>query len=165
MRFIVLLAKAMMRAMASIPILAVLYILFYFLFTGVSAVGAQVWAFIGFSLSAAAVCIGVIYSIWAFVVPFKRAVYSLKKKIHLFYFGDTAKFAYERLFEKANEYMKLWRTASGRVNLITILLLPTRIFSGISLYVFGTLFLSIFILLTLPMISLASVKQTDQSRE
>ncbi len=163
MRAIVILAKAMMRGMASIPILAMLYILFYFLYTGVSAVSIHVWIIIGISLAVATVFTGLTYSVWAFVVPFKHAFHSAKRGIQLPNFKNMTKFAYERLLDKANEYMKLWRTASGRINLFSIILLPTRIFAGISLYVFGVLFLSFFILLSLPVIALSYKRQTGKS--
>ncbi|HOP11821.1 MAG TPA: hypothetical protein PK629_10060 [Oscillospiraceae bacterium] len=150
MRLIVLFAKMMMRAMASIPILAVIYVIVYFLITGVSAVSTHTWLIIGLALAAVAICIGIIYAGWAFHVPIKRAIHSAQKRIRLSYFENTAKFAYERLFEKANEYIKLWRSSSGKINLFSIFFLPVRFFVFVSIYIVGFLVLSIAILLFAP---------------
>ena len=153
MRFISLIIKMMMRAMALIPILAIAYIVVYFLVTGVNTVDVRVWKIAGLVLAAAAVFIGAAYAGWAIFVPFKRAVRSARKGIRLSYFEDTAKFAYERTFDKANEYMKLWRNSSGKINILSILLLPVWLFIGISIHTIGILILSVLVLLFAPVIA------------
>ena len=150
MRPIVLLAKAMASAMASIPVLAMIYILVYFLIEGVSAISPQAWLIIALVFAAIGVCIGLGYAVWAFCVPIKREIHMLKQGRRLSYFSDTAQFAYERIFEKAQDYMKLRRSSSGRVNILSILLLPSRFFASLSIYTVGSLILSVLILLFAP---------------